>query len=343
MSLTLLTLAGLGWTLYEDVDLGMKVRDLLLGSLVGRLPYAAPLQLRYLFRNKISPTPEQLKAELIKNPMLNGPIRCTGTYMPGSLLVSGWWERQERQLSNAAWGDNSGIQSWLWNGFEQWAPSWDTNLWTSDGRGSVLFGQIGTHDEADSIPVIIEAGSKADVVRDEMNALLSADGRFVTSAAIDGVLLTGRQLRRHASADVRSVAETLERAHILPSHCIVVQEDNRRHRVELRTKETVELYSGYLWKCVCPKEFKDQQLKHSYFAWEHTNFADRDAINYNIDALDHKIQYIAQKRKVGGSLDDLFLLQHMMPENRLRGEPDSHSALPEINAADFMRLLSAGE
>jgi hypothetical protein len=123
-----------------------------------------------------------------------------------------------------------------------------------------------------------------------------------------------------------------------------VGSNESEHRVELHTNEHVELYSGYLWKCVCPKIFldkKDPQLVHSYFAWEHTNFANRDAINYNLDALDHKLVYIAEKRKQGGSRDDLSLLQHMMPQDRLRGDPGGTGyELPEISTVEFMKILS---
>ena len=199
------------------------------------------------------------------------------------------------------------------------------------------------HDEADSIPVIIEAGEKARQVREEMTALISSKGRLVSNAVIRGELLNSKQVLAHSDKAIRNVAKRLEDTDRLVGNCLVVRNDAKEHRVDLRTNEHVELYSGYLWKCVCPKMFvdnKDALLDHSYFAWEHTNFANRDAINYNLDALDHKLVYIAEKRKHGGSRDDLSLLQHMMPEDRLRGDPGGTGyAPPKIDMGDFMKIF----
>jgi hypothetical protein len=336
----------------ENTVIANKVIDLFESQVYSNFPAVIPFNLGiltgYFGKDSWLSKSDPIEVETIKNaskdrPYLYGPAYVKGTYMPGSLLISGWWERTDRKLDPIKWTDNSGIQSWLWNGFEQWAPSWDSNLWHDGDSSDILFGQIGMHDEADSIPVIIEAGAKARQVREEMTALISSKGCLVSNAVIRGELLSAKQMRAHSDKAVRKVAERLANTRRLIKNCIVVRNDSKDHRVELRTKEPVELYSGYLWKCVCPKMFldkKDALLDHSYFAWEHTNFANRDAINYNLDALDHKLVYIAEKRKQGGSRNDLSLLQHMMPQDRLRGDPGGRGyELPEITTDEFMAIF----
>jgi hypothetical protein len=354
MSLTL-AMINLGMGIARDTEPGRNVEDWFRNQLNTRLPYVvaktinkARLELRGGWRfGKGAGWPfgkEARKVEVLKHALKDrsypfASVCCSGTYMPGSLLVSGWWERAQKSLGSMNWADNPGVQSWLWNGFEQWAPSWDTS--------SILLGQIGTHDEADSIPVIIEAGEKARQVREEMTALISSKGRLVSAAVIRGELLDSKQMLKHSNRDIQRFARELEARGLLIKNCIIVGSNESEHRVELYTNEHVELYSGYLWKCVCPKillDKKDPQLVYSYFAWEHTNFANRDAINYNLDALDHKLVYIAEKRKQGGSRDDLSLLQHMMPQDRLRGNPGGTGyELPEISTVEFMKILSRND
>jgi hypothetical protein len=322
-----------------------KVSRLLLAGLMGRVPYLAQRELQRL--KKISGgavDATKLKEVLKRKPYLAGQICCSGVYMPGSLLTFGWWERPKRKLQEIDWQGIPGIQRWLWNGFEQWAPSWDTNLWQQSDGSSVLLGQIGTHDEADSVPVIVEAGSKAKAIRQEMTALLLSSKRPVAKATIHGALWSDRELELHTRGPAKKLIKKLKALERLPKHCILVQNQDPAHKVELNIQAPIELYSGYLWKCVCPKEragAANTTLMHSYFAWEHTNFADADAINYNLDALDHKIEYIARRNKLGGSSKDLVLLQHMMPENRLRGDPGATDyAKPEITTDEFMQLFS---
>jgi hypothetical protein len=347
-------LAEIGLNLFLSTKPGTNVKSWFLGQLCTLVPWAAPLQLGLLTHwpfgrgagwpfGKGAIEVETLKGALKDRSHLFGNICCSGTYMPGSLLISGWWERAKQPLASVKWADIPGVQSWLWNGFEQWAPSWDTNLWHEGNSSSILLGQIGTHDEADSIPVIIEAGEKARQVREEMTALISSKGRLVSNAVIQGQLMNRKQLLGHSNRDIQRLAKELTNAGLLLKNCIVVGNNPSNHRVDLRTNEHVELYSGYLWKCVCPKVFVDNQdarVVHSYVAWEHTNFANRDAINYNLDALDHKLVYIAEKRKHGGSRDDLSLLQHMMPQDRLRGDPGGTGyEIPEISMDEFMEMF----
>ncbi len=68
-----------------------------------------------------------------------------------------------------------------------------------------------------------------------------------------------------------------------------------------------DLYSGYLWKCVAPKEWlvkaKRIDLSHLFFLWVHTNFADADTVRHNVDLLAYN------ESKVRTEYGELVLLQ----------------------------------
>ena len=72
-------------------------------------------------------------------------------------------------------------------------------------------------------------------------------------------------------------------------------------------RDKTDIYSGYLWKCVTPKTWFEQKpclcIDDVYFLWEHTNFANRDAVKYNLDSLTRKEVYIQSMH------GDLVLLQ----------------------------------
>jgi hypothetical protein len=309
---------------------------------VAGLPPFSWVELNSLEKNKLGQVDVvDLRKATDRRPHLKGYVSCVGMFLPGTLLNKGWWERSDRGVEAKDFRDNRGVQSWLYNGFYQWAPSWDLNLW--EDNDSILLGQIGRIDEADSIPVIIADPAKARVVREQMTALARDSGRLVSHAVVTGKLGSLDFVEQHSRGEARQFVRQLKQHGAIRNHCIVVG-DEPKDRIDLHTNRPCnEHYSGYMWKCVCPSEHKNKAdtLPYSYFVWEHTDFADKDAINYNIDAMNHKIAYIAQNTKNGGAGGGVTLLQQMMPEDRLRGEPGGNYEKPEIAVNDFMNLFVA--
>jgi hypothetical protein len=85
-------------------------------------------------------------------------ITVRGTLFTCALLRSGWWDRREPNMAEPVFvGD--GIQRWLFQGFNDWAPSWDfvwgDPQWHTDETRRYLIAQIGHRDEADSLPVLL--------------------------------------------------------------------------------------------------------------------------------------------------------------------------------------------
>lgn len=226
---------------------------------------------------------ETLRKRLLRLACLRQPIevKVTGTLFPAALLAAGWWERcQQVMPHHVDWRDD--LQKWLFYGFDLWAPSWDFTWETlGDGRISHVIAQLGSGDEADSIPVFIP-NEKATGLR----AFLK-DGWGGIEAEVTGFLGHRRHfVARHAGVEM--VGGMLD-------YCLWIEDDRDEHGIAALHRRT-EVYSGYLWKCVIPKAWLEQkpipELRDVYFVWEHTNFRDRDAVNYNIDSLLHKERYI---------------------------------------------------
>jgi hypothetical protein len=282
---------------------------------------------------------------------VSGTVTCDGMFLAGSLLNIGWWEKRgaNRHVAPVNWGDIKGVQSWLHHGFLQWAPSWDVNQWEAQTAAPFLFGQIGREDEADSIPVIIADPKKASDCREALTDLSRGGGRLVSHASVKGKLYSLHDLKKYrGDAQAKGFIDDLIARGAIRDHCLVVDQDHsdkeqHRDRIDLLTRKACEEpYSGYMWKAVCPNEHKKDLdlLPYTYFVWEHTNFADKDAINYNMDSLNHKIQYIAEHRLGGRASDGVTLLQQMMPEDRLRGEPGASYERPAITMDEFMKLFA---
>jgi len=62
-----------------------------------------------------------------------------------------------------------------------------------------------------------------------------------------------------------------------------------------------------LWQCWGPKEWfvgmKTPRLNEVYFLWEHTDLTKPEALEYNLDSLNHKAEYLLKRNP------DLILLQ----------------------------------
>ena len=215
------------------------------------------------------------------------PIKVTGTLFPCALLSAGWWDKHSKSTgSNVEWRD--GIQQWLFTGFDLWGPSWDftwdLDHWETSQKRPCFIAQLGDGDEADSIPVLIPR-EKAQKLRD----YIDAKGRWGgIDAKITGIL--GHRRDFQGSVDQRAV----ELLGGLLDYCLWLDEGNPEHGIEPLSGRT-SVYSGYLWRCVAPQEFiagRRPSLRDVYFIWEHVNFANRDAVNYGLESLMHKEEYL---------------------------------------------------
>jgi hypothetical protein len=219
-------------------------------------------------------------------------LTVQGTFFPCILLISGWWERQNSMKEPKLTWQN-GLQEWLYRGFEEWAPSWDISLSVKGERDSYLFAQIGSIDEANSLPIIIP-NEKAKIVREN---LLSEE--LVFEAEITGLLCHRRYLPKPHLTRIGQWGKLFD-------YCILLNEEDKRYTISRRLDKKT-MYSGYLWQCWGPKEWlkgmKTPRLDQVYFIWEHTDFAKPDALEYNLDSLQHKALYLQSK------IGDLVLLQ----------------------------------
>lgn len=265
-------------------------------------------------------TVKELRAELeecggLKEPEL---IKVRGTLFPAALLAAGWWERKKEDKTFSIEWKNP-LQRWLFQGFDLWAPSWDIS-WdfesAAGAAGRPCIAQLTDGDEADSLPVIVPPG-KVQKLRDEFR---DSWGGF--ECEVHGLLGHRFQLEEKRRLPKGYKGEPMD-------YCIVLEDDNKKHRI-LRTRARTELYSGYLWKCVAPREWlkdaKQVGLDDVYFIWEHTNFAAPDAVAYNLDGLARKEALIATRHP--GS--ELVLLQK------------SHAIVPgkpQWAAQDFYAVL----
>jgi hypothetical protein len=234
-----------------------------------------------------------LRIKELKHPKL---ITVRGTLFPCALLSPGWWERDDKtKSSEPEW--HNGLQKWLFYGFDLWGPSWDFS-WSLKGSGTTqeqpfFIAQLGDGDEANSLPVVIPF-EKAQRLRQ-----MFAEGWGGLEVTIVGLLGHRRQFPKRGPANLDLVGGLLD-------YCIWLDEDTGDHRISIMRDKT-DIYSGYLWKCVTPKTWFEQKpclcIDDVYFLWEHTNFANRDAVKYNLDSLTRKEEYIQSMH------GDLVLLQ----------------------------------
>jgi hypothetical protein len=240
-------------------------------------------------------TVENLRVKLVVNGTVleqPQPIKVTGSLFPCALLSSGWWEKNAKTpVENVEWRDE--IQQWLFQGFDLWGPSWDFSWdfenWEQSKQRPYFIAQLGDGDEANSLPILIPR-EKAQRLQEYIHDKGKWGG---IEAEITGVL--GH--RRHFTNCLEP--ELMELFGGLLDYCIWIDESNRDHGIKPRVQRT-DIYSGYLWRCVVPEAaLKDHSpsLQDVYFIWDHTNFASKDAVAYNVEALEGKQAYI--ERKVG--------------------------------------------
>jgi len=234
-------------------------------------------------------TIKELREKLAKVGPLQKPVTISvrGTLFPAALLTAGWWERKKTEQSLKIEWKNP-LQKWLFEGFDLWAPSWDICWGAVDRRDAsdekrYYIGQLTEGDEADSLPVIIGA-EKAKRLSDEFR---SSWGGF--EAVVVGRLGHRHQFEKRLPKNVKRDPQDFY---------IALDDDNPRHKITRLTGKT-ELYSGYLWKLLAPQEWVRKEemlgLNQVYFVWEHTNFAAKEAVDYNLEGLEHKERLISQR------------------------------------------------
>jgi hypothetical protein len=241
-------------------------------------------------------TIEDLRTKLLygrERPPQPVPITVTGTLFPCALLSSGWWEKHNKLPTKEIKWKND-IQQWLFKGFDEWGPSWDFtwnfDQWEVAKQRPYFIAQLGDGDEANSLPVLIP-GDKAKRLHQYIEEQKEKDKWGGIDAEVKGVL--GHRSFFKGNLD----PGTLELFGGLLDYCLWLDEDNPEHGIEPLARSTA-VYSGYLWKCVAPLDsVADGKplLNDVYFIWEHTNFASRDAVRYNLDSLARKEEYLRQR------------------------------------------------
>jgi hypothetical protein len=253
-------------------------------------------------------TVEDLRTKLLRGAKLKQPvpITVTGTLFPCALLTTGWWDTNNKIDKHIEWRNK--VQEWLFHGFDLWGPSWDFTWgfdhWEESQTRDYFIAQLGDGDEANSLPVLIP-NSKAQRLREDLHKWGGVE------AEITCVLGHRDHFTRNFDA---SLIELYRRA---PDYCLWIDEDDKKHGIH-PTREHTDVYSGYLWKCVAPKQWLidgKPSIKDVYFVWEHANWASTDTVAYSLEALEQKEAYIQHRFGDG----DLVLLQKS--SSLVPGEP----------------------
>ncbi len=268
-----------------------------------------------------------------EKPVIDAPYSITvdGILFPSALLTSGWWTRLTSSHQKKYIWRGGKLQQWLFKGFDLWAPSWDFT-WQVLENGQTAYdymiAQFGEGDEANTIPVIIP--------KDKLNDLQAKmkEGWGGAKVVINGVI-GHRTHFKNIPQDVKLEGNTLD-------YCIILDANMPKHSVTV-VPGILDIYSGYLWKCVVPKDWvvlneegsidyekKSVNIDEVFFIWEHTNFIEKDALEFNREFLLKKEESFAKK------YGDLILLQESSPHVHVKGRN------PVWNAKEFYEFLLKG-
>lgn len=237
--------------------------------------------------------------------LLEKPMRVTvqGVLQPYVLMHSGWWEDGVAEQRSPV----RGLQEWLYHGLQEWAPSWGyawpLNSPKALSRMPFHLGQIADDmcDEAESIPVYIAADKALQLseafrehpggLRVEVTGLLGHRRHFCLQLATD----PAQRDCDECPQEPECLIDTRFGGAL--DYCISVDPEVESHRIDVAGP--AQFYSGYLWKCLVPKEWvrapADATLKESFFVWEHTNFADADTRKFNLDSLQRKQEFLERR------------------------------------------------
>jgi hypothetical protein len=216
-------------------------------------------------------------------------VRVRGVFTPAVLLNSGWWERP-RTTGGAGlqWRDN--IQRWTYAGFDEWGPSWDFTSSLNDDA-PYLLGQLGEGDEVNSILVVVVREAARRIKRG-VDHLLTEGNILAYPALVEG-LLCHRDYFDGRDPELAGILDSGLSSDF--SYCLLL--DSPGHRI-MPTGDDPDYYSGYLWQCLwavdrAPDKTRPS-LEHCYIIWEHTDLTKRDVIEYNLDGLRHKAEYLGR-------------------------------------------------
>lgn len=221
-------------------------------------------------------------------------VTVRGVIFPCILLFPAYRERTSGARGPwIAWRDE--LQEWLFYGFEQWGPSWEvTHPTTSD----ILLGQIGRGDELESVLLVLE-GELADTARQGLG-----DG-MVVEAEVTGLLTNRGQLGDPLSAENDRWGGSFDSA-------VLASDRHGGHRIEILGSP--DTYSAYLWQCWAPRGWirnpDEPRVDESFFVWEHTDVTKAAALEYNLDSLTRKTEYLRER------YGELILVQkssHVVP------------------------------
>ncbi len=245
---------------------------------------------------------------ILKEPL---KVNFKGTFLPASLLNKGWWERRNNPPKYSA--PNATLERWLNHGFVQWGPSYDNNvLYSRDLKkivGTHFIGQIGRGDEADSLPIVMPI-SKLNNIYEDCPHLIERNVNnklMAVEAQVEGHLYHKKTLKRmhpNIYKELKNSNPFMKNAEV-GDYCILVKDDEGKGRQGFfpKLKDTKQVYSGYMWLCVCPQKVLKEKKKNSpvdekdlIFIWEHTDFTSPDSVAYNRDSLEFKYRYIENKR-----------------------------------------------
>ncbi|MCX4091966.1 hypothetical protein [Nocardia sp. alder85J] len=218
------------------------------------------------------------------------PVRLRGVFSPAVLLSPGWWERSRvKKETSGEWADY--IQRWTYTGFDEWGPSWDFTSNSAD-ESPYFLGQLGEGDEVNSI-LVVAVKECTQRVRSEANSLL-VDRRNLAYPAVVNGLLCHRDYFGRRDPELASILGSG-----LPkdfSYCLLLNSD--RHGIT-PVENNADYYSGYLWQFLWASrkatEKDTPMLKDCYIIWEHTDLTKSSVIDYNLDGLDHKAKYLADR------------------------------------------------
>lgn len=163
-------------------------------------------------------------------------------------------------------------------------------------RKPYYIAQLGSGDEADSIPVLIPESKYKNLrecflegwggVEVEVSGILGHRGQFCSERGEGCASL---------SCDDCNILAMFGG---LLDYCLWLDGDDKNHKVMIYSRR-VELYSGYLWRCLAPKHLieaargSDIRLEDVFFVWEHANFAKKSAVDYALASLEFKEKYIS--------------------------------------------------
>jgi hypothetical protein len=242
--------------------------------------------------------------------------------------MTGWWDKggpPEEHLSMKYRPDGwslpeEPVREWLLHGFTAWAPSWDFSfsritLKDRNAWPEYFAAQVGHGDEADSIPVFLP---KTTIMRfphaDDFVELFGQG--FALPVRITGMFGNIEYINKIIESAVRECHPTIRendkkliaRYGGILNYFLWLDPGDPNHTIEIldHRLDTNRIYSGYLWKCFA--RVKDPprgspirlDIRDTFFAWEHTNFANVDAVKFNLKMLKAREELIRTDLKNKG-------------------------------------------